>query len=150
MKDLLIRENLYSFVPDPAVEMFEEGSFTWYFGNCEERITPHIFDNLLNEDPWAEHFLLWLHSHISEYHFASLEQDRFFDPSIFPVEDLEEDNYDVVNDYYYDNYDLNEMFFYLDIKRLLDNNHMFYLDSYAGNVIRKKTRAINPPIKGVW
>lgn len=152
MKDLLIKENLYSFVPDPAVEMFEESALTWYFGNCEEGVTPYIFDDLLTKDAWAQHFLMWLHGDISEYHFASMEKTHLFDPYIFPVERdaWGTDDLDEAQDYYLDNYEMNEMFFYLDIKRLLDNHHMFYLDSYAGNVIRKKTRAINPPIKGVW
>ncbi|PGQ88229.1 hypothetical protein [Priestia megaterium] len=152
MNQLAIDQMKYKFIPPAAAETFESYVDIWYFGNCEESVTPHILDNLFHNDDWALHYLLWIHREVSEYYFNREAKHLYFDPDVFSVDrtNWSEDDYENAGEYYLDNYNKNEMFFYIDMKRLLNKNHMFYLDSYAGNVFSKKPQLINPPIKGVW
>lgn len=142
----------YELVPDPAIETFERTVQDWYEIAIERFEIPYINNYMVkdhDEFRYLDDLLLELGCYV--YHSSK----ESFNPHEFPVntDGFLDYQFDDASSAYIEAFDILENEFYIDMKKWMNHQRMFYKDMYRfdqGIWQQSKPVYHNIPISEVW
>lgn len=157
MYELAAQHFNFLIVPEVENQSFVKMVIDWYeYVILDELRLPGITNDMLSDcNTTQETFGSYLYD-LQKHQYVKDKSPEMFNADVFPV-DMHEEYWEMhdsfQDDYLAENIGVHEMFFFKDIKKVMDRFNMFYTDSYGLNVGWGKGKKItfhNIPIKEVW